>query len=120
MQVSDQIGHRLRLDLEARHGWCFTADDLVHQHGILALICDPNKFGTHKALTGEAMATGAVDAEQLPAMVGGAWKIEAGAYVGILAGVAQHPKHENNASCGCQHNEGCDETTTSFRLFSCS
>jgi hypothetical protein len=31
-------------------------------------------------------------------MVGGAWKIEAGAYIGILAGIAQHPKHENNAS----------------------
>ena len=49
-------------------------------------------------MSGEAMATGAVDAEQLPAMVGGAWKIEAGAYIGILAGIAQHPKHENNAS----------------------
>ena len=85
VQVSDQIGHRLRLDLEARHGWCFTADDLVHQHGILALICDPNKFGTHKALTGEAMATGAVDAEQLSAMFCGALQIQAGADVGILA-----------------------------------
>ena len=98
VQVSDQIGHRLRLDLEARHGWCFTADDLVHEHGILALLCDANKFWANKPLPGEAMATGAVDAEQLPAMVGGAWKIEAGAYIGILAGIAQHPKHENNAS----------------------
>ena len=120
VQVGEQIGHRLRFHLKARHGWRFTADDLVHEHRIVALLADPNKFWTNKPLSGEAMATGAVDAEQLPAMVGGAWEIEAGAYVGILAGVAQHPKHENNASCGCQHNEGCDETTTSFWLFSCS
>ena len=98
VEVGEQIGHRLRFHLKARHGWRFTADDLVHEHRIVALLGDPNKFWTHKPLSGEAMATGAVDAEQLPAMVGGAWKIEAGAYIGILAGIAQHPKHENNAS----------------------
>ena len=53
-------------------------------------------------------------------MLGGALKIEAGTHVGILAGVAPHPQNENNASCCSQHNEGCDETTTLFRLFSCS
>jgi hypothetical protein len=36
------------------------------------LLSDSNKFWTNKPLSGEAMATGAIDAEQLPAMVGGA------------------------------------------------
>ena len=63
VQVGEQIGHRLRFHLKARHGWCFTANDLVHEHGILALLGDSNKFWAHKPLPGEAMATGAVDAE---------------------------------------------------------
>lgn len=120
MQVGEQIGHRLRFDLKARHGWRFTTDDLVDEHRIVALLGDANKFRADKSLPGEAMATGAVDAEQLSAVFGGSLEIQAGAHVGILTGATEHPKHENDAGGSRKHNKGCDETTTSFGLFSCS
>ena len=86
MQVGEQIGHRLRFDLKARHGWRFTTDDLVDEHRIVALLGDANKFWADKPLPSQSMATGAINAEQFTAVFGGSLEIQAGAHVGILTG----------------------------------
>ena len=39
-QVGQEVGHRLRLHLKTRHGWCFAADDLVNQGWVFQLIAD--------------------------------------------------------------------------------
>ena len=93
---------------------------MVDEHRIVALLGDANKFWADKPLPCQSMTTGAIDAEQFTAVFGGSMEIQAGAHVRILTGVAKHPKHENDAGCSRKHNEGCDETTTFFGLFSCS
>ena len=39
-QVGQEVGHRLRLHLKTRHGWCFAADDLVNQGWVFQQIAD--------------------------------------------------------------------------------
>lgn len=92
----------------------------MDEHRIVALLGNANKFWADKPLPSQSMATGAVDAEQFTAVFSGSLEIQACAHVRILTGVTKHPKHENDAGGSSQHNKGCDETTTSFGLFSCS
>ena len=67
----DHGGHRLRFHLKARHGGSFATDDLVHQNGVFELVADALKLRAHQPLAGKAVAAGAIDPEQLAAVVNG-------------------------------------------------
>ena len=62
------------------------------------------------------MAASAVDPEQLAAMVDGSLKFKGGPQVGILTGIAQHPKKQHHAGCSCKNNQGGDQSTTTVAL----
>ena len=87
VQVGQQIGHRLRFHLKARHGGSLAADDLVHQNGVFELVADALKLRAHQPLAGKTMTTSAIDPEQLAAVVNPPLQFKAGFDVRVLLGV---------------------------------
>ena len=108
VQVGQQVGHRLRFHLKARHGGSLATDDLLHQNGVFELVADALKLRAHQPLAGKAVAAGAIDPEQLAAVVHGPLQLKAGLDVGVLLGAPQHPEHQHHASRGSRHHQRAD------------
>ena len=119
VQVGQQVGHRLRFHLKARHGGSFATDDLVHQNGVFELVADALKLRAHQPLAGKAVAAGAIDSEQLAAVVNGPLQLKAGLDVGVLLGAAQNPEHQHHAGRGSRHHERGDQAATPIARIIC-
>ena len=93
-------------------GGVFATDDLVHQNGVFALVADALKLRAHQPLAGQAVAAGAINTEQLAAVVNGPLQLKAGLDVGVLLGAAQNPENQHHAGRGSRHNERGDQAAT--------
>ena len=58
------------------------------------------------------MAAGAIDSEQLAAVVNGPLQLKAGLDVRVLLGAAQNPEHQHHAGRGSRHHERGDQAAT--------
>ena len=86
----------------------------MNQLCISGSLGDALERGPQQSLSGQSMTAGAVDPEQLAAMVGGALQIQGGPDVGILAGIPQNPEQQHDAGAGGEHHQGGDQPTTPF------
>ena len=66
------------------------------------------------------MTAGAIDPEQLAAVVNGPLQFKAGLDVRILLGAPQHPEHQDDARRGSRYNKGGDQAATSIVCISWS
>jgi len=112
--MTEQISHRCGLHLETRHWRGLTAHDLMNQLPISDSFGNSLERGPQQSLTGQTMTAGAVDPEQLPAMVSGALQIQSGPDVRILTGIPQNPEQQHDAGTGGEHHQGGDQSTTPF------
>ena len=64
------------------------------------------------------MAAGAVDAEQLSAVVDGTLQFKACLDVGILLGASENPEHQHDTSGRSRHHKGGDQAATSIAWIS--
>ena len=82
----------------------------MNQLRITDSLGDALERGPKQALSGQTVTAGAVDPEQLPAMVRGALQIQGGPDVGILAGIPQNPEQQHDAGAGGEHHQGGDQS----------
>ena len=80
---------------------------------------DALKLRAHQPLAGKAMAAGAIDSEQLAAVVNGPLQLKAGLDVGVLLGAAQNPEHQHHAGRGSRHHERGDQAATPIARIIC-
>ena len=118
--MTEQVSHGCRLHLETRHGWRVTTHYLMNQGWIPHPIADAGQLGCQQPLPRQPVATGTVDPEQLPPMVGIPLQFKAGSDVGILLCTVDHPDQENGASQRSEHHERRDQPSAGLLLFRCS
>ena len=113
-EIGEQISHVLWLYFKAGHRRCLTTHNLVNDLHVLAPVAYSFQARPYQALACDAMAAGAIDAEQFTAVFGGSMDKRCFG-VGILASVAQHPYQQNDASHRRKNGEGRNETSTPLR-----
>ena len=84
----------------------------MHQDWVFEMVADALQLRANQPLAGKAMTAGAVDAEQLAAVVGGSLQFKAGLDVGVLLGASQNPEHQHDASRGSRHHKRGDQSAT--------
>ena len=120
VEMAQQISHGLRSHLETWHRRCVSADDLTDQVRITHPLIDAHQLRCQQSLTGEAMASSAIDAKQLAAMVRIPLKLQGCLDVRILLGTVDDPDQQHSTGGGGQHNKRRNQTAATVALFCCS
>ena len=120
VEMAQQISHGLRSHLETWHRRCVSADDLTDQVRITHPLIDAHQLRCQQSLTGEAMASSAIDAKQLASMVRIPLKFQGCLDVRILLSTVDDPDQQHSTSGGRQYNERRDQTAAAVALFCCS
>ena len=109
MQVGQQVGHGLWIGLKARHRRGFAADDLLDQGRIVFPLADAMQVGANNALGRNAMTAGAVDQEQLAAMVLITMQRKTAAHIGITLARARDQGDQHDAGGEGKGHQGSNQ-----------
>jgi hypothetical protein len=117
VEEGEQISHRLRIGLEARHGGGATTHHLLNELAIIFAVGHPVKIGPHQTLGGEAVAAGTIQAKEAPAIAGITRQLEGGSGVGVSAQARnQHNQAEQQHSDARHKSEKREQATALGRI----
>jgi hypothetical protein len=117
VEEGEQISHRLRIGLEARHGGGTTTYHLLNELAIIFAVGHPVEIGPHQALGGKAMAARTIQAEQAPAIAGITRQLEGGSGVGVSAQARnQHDQAEQQHSNARHKSKKREQATALGRI----
>ena len=79
----------------------------MNQGWVLHVVADALQRRSDQSLAGKTVTAGAIDAEQLAAVINGTLQFKAGLDVGISLGTPKNPENKYDASCrGRDHKSG--------------
>ena len=94
VQEGQQVSHVLGIRLEAGHGRRAAADHLLDQLAIVLAVIDAMEVGPHQTLGGQAMATGAIETEELAAADIIPFERQGGAAIGVPGARLQESRQQ--------------------------
>ena len=118
--MTQKISHGFRFHLKAWHWRGLSADDLMDQIRITHSLANSHQLRSQQPLSGQAMASGAVDPKQLASMVRISVEFKRGLDVGILLSTVDNPEQQHSTGGSRQNNKRSNQAAAAFTLFCCS